>query len=212
MIVYNLIYLSNLYIYINIILWFSIILGDELRVPINFEPMEIGEVVDILKVTCGDIEYQCELHGICTPPQPQGPFNILQSTTESGLVTTEITFRNCFNTSCQWSCTVDHAAFRIVTPAATTATSGQLSSVTFSVNAKTEAKVAIAFEPQLEHLQQAKSSNGGVLQNSSIPAKLFVSCQSKPNLPSWTYYLKMKVLSDQPLVPGAAAAKPGEKK
>jgi hypothetical protein len=153
--------------------------GDEIRLPVNFEPTEIGEFRDTLTVSSVDGTYECELIGNCIPPVPQGPFQVEQG---SGAI--EIPFRNCFTSSCSWTCTIDSTAFRITTP------------VQLTVNAKTEAKCGIVFEPKDDQMEVP----GGF-----INAKLFITCSSKPHVPAWVYYVRGKVNK-------AAAAAPAAKK
>jgi hypothetical protein len=88
--------------------------GDDVRLSISFEPIEIGVVRDTLTVTSSTWgEYQCDLIATCTPPLPQGPFNFNRSGSGSGGETQNIPFRNCFNTSCTWNYSVDSPAFRL---------------------------------------------------------------------------------------------------
>jgi len=148
--------------------------GDDVHLPINFEPTEIGEFNDILTVSSNEFgTYQCELIGICVSPLPQGPYLI-----EQGANSVEIMFRNCYNSSYQWSCRIDSTAFKLIQPAA---------SESFLVNGKTEFKFVVGFDPSVEDISIA----GGI--GSFISAKMIVSCVSKPQSPSWTYYLKGKI-------------------
>ena len=140
--------------------------GDEIRVPISFEPTQIGEVRDVLEVASADGgTYTCELVAQCVAPLPQGPFNLL------GGAKVDIPFRNCFSASCNWSFAVDSAAF-------------SLAAATASVNAKTQGSCSVTFLPKEEH----RYVPGGV-----ITGKLFVTCSSKPDLPPWVFYLRGKV-------------------
>jgi hydrocephalus-inducing protein len=165
--------------------------GDEVRLNIQYEPTEIGEVEDTLTISSNEYgTYQCQLMGSCTPPMPQGPVFL-----EQGGSTVEIPFRNCFTTQTAWSLSVDCSAFRIVQPATLT---------NIMINAKTESKVGIVFDPNEEQIATALASE------SIITAKLFITCTSKPGVPSWVYYLKGKVLFDKPSAP--ANAKGAKKK
>jgi hydrocephalus-inducing protein len=141
--------------------------GDDVRLPIVFEPTVIGEVRDLLTVSSADGgEYICELIANCTAPLPQGPFNITQ-----GGPACDVSFRNCFDATCTWLFSVDSSAFR-------------LGATTASVNAKTQSTVAVFFEPKEEHM----GAPGGFLT-----AKLFVTCTSKPGTPPWVFYLRGKI-------------------
>eukprot|EP01033_Poteriospumella_lacustris_P008315 gene8315-5998_t len=161
--------------------------GEEMRLPIQFEPVSIGDFRDVVTIKGTDgAEYTCELIGHCTPPLPQGPVTIDNAGPATG---TEITFRNCFTQSCQWSFATDSPLFRVVTPA---------NNAPLSVNAKSEAKCMVVFEPRDE---ADLNVPGGV-----IPGKLFVTCTSKPEVPAWVYYLRGKV-SVKTAAPAPAAGK-----
>lgn len=156
--------------------------GDDIRLAVNFEPTEIGEFRDTLTINSAEGgTYECELIGTCIPPVPQGPFQV-----EQGAGVIEIPFRNCFTTTCNWTCSIDSTAFRITTP------------TQLSVNAKAEAKCGIAFEPKEDQME---------IPGGYINAKLFIACASKPHVPSWVYYVRGKINKA-----AAAAAPPGGKK
>jgi hydrocephalus-inducing protein len=141
--------------------------GDDVRVNVNFEPTEIGEIHDVLKVFSTESgEYLCELIGNCIAPLPQGPFNLVQG---SGSI--EIPFRNCFTSNCTWNFSIDSTAFRMVNASA-------------NVNAKSQGNCVVFFEPKEEHI----SVPGGF-----VSSKLFITCSSKPNLPPWVFYLRGKI-------------------
>lgn len=76
----------------------------------------------------------------------------------------EIKFRNCFEQSSGWTYRVDSPHFK------TNAASG-------TVNARTDGSVTVSFAPQ--------DGATGV-----INGKLFVSCDNKPDLAPWVFYLK----------------------
>jgi len=140
--------------------------GDEIRVPISFEPTQIGEVRDVLQIASAEGgTYTCELVAECVAPLPQGPFNLV------GGAKVDIPFRNCFSTTCNWSFAVDATAFT-------------LGATTASVNAKTQGTCSVTFLPKEEH----RNAPGGI-----ITGKLFVTCSSKPDLPPWVFYLRGKV-------------------
>ena len=139
--------------------------GADVRLPIAFEPTEIGEFSDVLNVTSTEGgDYICDIVGVCTAPLPQGPFNF----TEGASV--EVPFRNCFSSSCRWLFSVDSPHFRLPS-----------SSVT--VPAKTKGSCVVVFEPSAE----CHSSSGTI-----VAAKLFVKCESKQEIPPWVFYLKGK--------------------
>jgi hypothetical protein len=143
--------------------------GDDIRVPISFEPMEIGEVRDTLTLSSTSPEggtYTCEIVAVCTAPLPQGPFSL----TCGGKV--DIPFRNCFSSASNWNFAVDSTAYTVNTPNNT------------AVNAKSQGVVSVTFTPKEEHRNVA----GGV-----VTAKLFVTCVSKPDVPAWVFYLRGKV-------------------
>jgi hydrocephalus-inducing protein len=149
--------------------------GDDVRLSVSFEPIEIGVVRDTLTVTSATWgEYQCDLIATCTPPLPQGPFNFNRSGSSSGGETQNIPFRNCFNTSCTWNYSVDSPAFRLQSTQAT-------------VGAKSQGQCPVIFDPQGDYL----NTIGGV-----ISAKLFITCTSKPDMPPWVFYLRGIVGSD----------------
>lgn len=156
--------------------------GDEVRLAVQYEPTEIGEIEDTLVVGSTDYgSYQCQLLGTCTAPMPQGPFFL-----DQGAVPKEISFRNCFSMQCVWSLSVDCTAFRIVQPT---------SFNNISINAKTEFKVSVTFEPNENQIASALAAG------SIITGKLFITCLTKPSVPSWVYYLQGKVLFDKPTSP-----------
>jgi hydrocephalus-inducing protein len=50
--------------------------GFDVELPVVFEPTEIGEIRDVLKITSPEGgEYICDLIGKCQAPLPQGPFS-----------------------------------------------------------------------------------------------------------------------------------------
>jgi len=137
--------------------------GDDIRLPISFEPISIGEIRDTLTVSSPEGgEYTAELIAECVAPFPKGPFNF----TSGSIV--NIPFRNFFPSTCTWKFSTDSAAFTAIAPSA-------------SVNGKTEGQCQVKFEPKEEHLSVA----GG-----TITAKLFVQCADKPDLSPWVFYLR----------------------
>lgn len=81
--------------------------GTESSIQVKFEPEALGEIRDTLTLTSGGSEYKCSLHGIATPPLPQGPFIFTQ--------TQEIVFKNVFNEAHEFLFTSDNPHF-VVTP------------------------------------------------------------------------------------------------
>lgn len=148
--------------------------GDSIRLSVGYEPTEIGELRDMLVVQHPEWGYyECELVATCVPPMPQGPFNITQ-----GAGALDVPFRNCFTSSCAWTFTVDHPAYRLGAPTAT-------------VNAKTQGNCQVFFEPKEEHM----NTPGGF-----ITAKLFITCSlpAATNLPPWVFYLRGKIDANAP--------------
>ena len=106
------------------------------------------------------------------------------SFTQGGSV--DIPFRNCFPSQTNWSFSVDSAMF-------------QIKSSTASVAAKSQGSGSVVFS--------APDAPVGV-----VAAKLFVRCESKPDLPPWVFYLKGKVDPVDPNAPAAAASTGAKKK
>ena len=83
--------------------------GQDVRVPVAFEPMEIGTVHDTLTVTgANGVEYHCNIIAECVPAMPQGPFELTQG---GGAV--DIPFRNFFAAAEGWSFSTDNASFKV---------------------------------------------------------------------------------------------------
>lgn len=155
--------------------------GEEVKLPINFEPTEIGEFHDSLMISSNEFgHYQCELVGVCIPPVPQGPYLV-----EQGGNPVDIMFRNCFTVNCSWSCRTDSSAFKLIMPSAEG----------FSVNAKAEFKCTVSFDPSQEQIASA----GGV--GSFIAAKMMISCDTKPQIPPWIFYLRGKITGNSNAAP-----------
>lgn len=141
--------------------------GNEARINIGFEPVAVGSFQDTLIVSHPEGgEYICELVANCSAPLPQGPFSVTQG--KSGV---DIPFRNPFPQQCAFSFSVDSPAFKV----------GSNSS---NVPPKSEGKIAVTFDPQGDLL----STPSGI-----INAKLFVNCTTRPDAPSWVFYLKGKI-------------------
>jgi hydrocephalus-inducing protein len=134
--------------------------GSQMKVPVTFEPTELGQKTDTLTLTTADGgTYTCVLSGKCTPPMPQGPFDIAAGSSR------DISFRNCFSAPAAWSFTVDSPHFKVSTASA-------------NVGAKSDGSVGVSFNPQ---------ENAPV---GPITAKLFVGCTDKPDVPAWIFYLR----------------------
>jgi len=138
--------------------------GVQMKVPVVFEPEEIGTTNDTLTLTTADgAKYVCELVAICTAPLPQGPFDLAAGGSRS------LDFRNCFSTSANFSISVDSPSFKV-------------GSTSASVGAKSNGSVSVSFAPE-----------EGSVAGSTISAKLFVRCVDRSDVPPWVYYLRGKV-------------------
>ncbi|XP_027883649.1 hydrocephalus-inducing protein homolog isoform X2 [Xiphophorus couchianus] len=82
--------------------------GSEVKVDVRFEPHELGEVRGQVTLN-SDIggEYIFPLHGVCTFPRPQGPYNI------KGGGSVSIPFKNVFLTTTTFSFKVDNPCFTV---------------------------------------------------------------------------------------------------
>ncbi|XP_014872344.1 hydrocephalus-inducing protein-like isoform X2 [Poecilia latipinna] len=83
-------------------------LGLEVKVDVRFEPHQLGEVRGQLTLN-SDIggEYIFPLHGVCTFPRPQGPYNI------KGGGSVSIPFKNVFPKTTAFSLKVDNPCFNV---------------------------------------------------------------------------------------------------
>lgn len=143
--------------------------GDDARQSVRFEPTSIGEVRDVLFITSPEGgDYECELVGRCVPPLPLGPYNFVAGASQA------IPFRNCFDETCQWSFVVDSPSF-------------QVSTSTASVAAKSEGSCSVTFN------QIADSASAATSQNDTVTSKLFIRCDTKPDIPPWIVYLRGKI-------------------
>jgi hydrocephalus-inducing protein len=144
--------------------------GVDARLPITFEPADIGVQHDVLTLTSpeGGL-YECELVGRCVPPMPLGPYNFVQG------LSMDIPFRNCFNESCQWSFIVDSPHFTLATATAT-------------VVAKTDSVCTVVYQYVADDASAASA-----MATDGVTAKLFIRCISKPSVPPWIVYLRGKV-------------------
>ncbi len=137
--------------------------GEDVRVAVTFEAVEVGTVSDTLTITApGGVEYISEVSARCVPAMPQGPYVMSQGGS------TDISFRNYFSSAEGWSFAVDSPHFKAGAPSA-------------QVPAKSEGKVSVSFNPAEDH---------GVHDGASLSAKLFVTCTGKPDLAPFVFYLK----------------------
>ena len=149
--------------------------GSDIKLAITYEPMEVGEVRDVITLTHPDGgEYVCELVATCIAPTPQGPFYVSRGKS------VDIPFRNIFASATSFTYSIDSPAFKINSPSAT-------------VPPKSQGTCAVTFDPQGDLLH----TPGGV-----IGAKLFIKCSTKPDL-SWIMYLSGAI--GDPSVPVEAA-------
>lgn len=160
--------------------------GQESKLEVQFEPMNLGEFTDVLTLTSPDGgEYTCDLIGQCIPPVPIGPFSM-----DKG-ASVDIPFRNCFSKTCEWLFSLDSPSFRITNSTA-------------SVAAKSSGSCSILFEPTAEVI--AANPGGG-----TVHGKLFINCKTNPDIPPWIFYLKGRFESGAVAAPAGGAA-PAKKK
>jgi hypothetical protein len=133
--------------------------GQDVRVKVVFEPSEMGEVTDSLKITSKAFgSYECSLVGVCKPQLPQGPFVM----GNGGGV--DLEFRNVFDGPMKFDFKVDHPSF--VCACAGVQEMGPRSAK--AVNVKYTA--AEGAGPK-------------------VSAKLSVRCVGREDIPAWTFYL-----------------------
>jgi len=137
--------------------------GEEMVLGVTFEPTEIGKVSDILTITSE--EGGEYTCELSATCNPPLPQGPFAFSKGSSV---DIPFRNCFPAQASWAFQVDSPLF-------------QIKSSTASVGPKAAGSVTVVFEPTLE-------TPVGV-----VSAKLFVRCESKPELPPWVFYLKGKI-------------------
>lgn len=112
--------------------------GETLRLGVTFDPSEIGECRGILKVFHPEGgSYECDLVALCSPPAPQGPFNISAGNSIS------VPFRNCFTSSQLWNFSVDSPNFKLATSSLTVA-------------GKSDGACTVAFDPKIPGNSNAK--------------------------------------------------------
>jgi hydrocephalus-inducing protein len=103
--------------------------GVQLKVPVTFEPTEIGTTKDTLTLTAADGgKYTCELVATCTAPLPQGPFDLAPGGSRA------VDFRNCFPAAANFAFSVDSPSFKV-------------GSASANVGAKSNGSVSVSFAP-----------------------------------------------------------------
>jgi hypothetical protein len=103
--------------------------GVQLKVPVIFEPTEIGTTKDTLTLTAPDGgKYTCELVATCTAPLPQGPFDLAPGGSRA------VDFRNCFPAAANFTFSVDSPSFKVGAASA-------------NVGAKSNGSVSVSFAP-----------------------------------------------------------------
>jgi hydrocephalus-inducing protein len=138
--------------------------GVQVKVPVKFEPTDIGSTHDTLTLSTPDGgRYTCELVAECIAPLPQGPFDLTPGANRA------IDFRNCFDAGASFAFSVDSSHYKVGSASAT-------------VGAKSNGSVTVSFSPTEE-----------AAAGSTISAKLFVQCVDRPDVPPWVYYLRGKV-------------------
>ncbi|XP_014823906.1 PREDICTED: hydrocephalus-inducing protein-like [Poecilia mexicana] len=122
--------------------------GSEVKVDVRFEPHQLGEVRGQLTLN-SDIggEYIFPLHGVCTFPRPQGPYNI------KGGGSVSIPFKNVFPKTTAFSLKSDHPDFIV----------DKNVSVLPGFPSGSEVKVDVRFEPH-----QLGAVRGQLTLNSDI--------------------------------------------
>jgi hypothetical protein len=82
--------------------------GHDVRVQVVFEPAEIGEIRDTLRLKSDAFgEYECTLIGICKPQLPRGPFEIASGGS------LDVEFRNVFDSALDFSFVTDDPQFTV---------------------------------------------------------------------------------------------------
>uniref|UniRef100_K3W9Q9 MSP domain-containing protein n=1 Tax=Globisporangium ultimum (strain ATCC 200006 / CBS 805.95 / DAOM BR144) TaxID=431595 RepID=K3W9Q9_GLOUD len=159
--------------------------GKNHAVQIKFEPEALGEIRDTLTLFADTVgEYKCTLHGVSVPPLPQGPFVFAASSAR------EIEFRNVFSTHKDFEVMVDNPRFT-------------LSTKSLSIPAKSSKVITVKVDPSAVSAsasgtttsastagKPAAASSSQEAAPSLLTGKLFVSCPSQKELPSWVYYLE----------------------
>lgn len=143
--------------------------GKTHSVPIRFEPEAIGEVRDVVVLQSDTVgEYKCALHGVATPPLPQGPFVFAGSI--------DLEFKNVFSVPMEFDVIAD-SPFIL------------LASKTLSIPAKAAKTIGVKVDPAVMASGNSKPTPG------TLTAKLFVSCPSMKELPPWVFYLEAQGLA-----------------
>jgi hydrocephalus-inducing protein len=138
--------------------------GKTHSIPIRFEPEAIGEVRDVLVLQSDTVgEYKCALHGVATPPLPQGPFVFAGSI--------DLEFKNVFSVPMEFDVITDSPLII-------------LAAKTLSIPAKTAKTISVKVDAAAMASGSSKPTLG------ALTAKLFVSCPSMKELPPWVFYLE----------------------
>lgn len=138
--------------------------GKTHSIPVKFEPEAIGEVLDVLVLQSDTVgKYRCALHGMATPPLPQGPFVFASAI--------DLEFKNVFSVPMEFDVIADSP--HII-----------LAAKTMSIPTKTSKTIGVKVDPA------AVASGSGKPNPGNLSAKLFVSCPSMKELPPWVFYLE----------------------
>ena len=75
--------------------------GQELQVEVTFEPSSIGDdyhdTLVVSSITGG--EYECQVNGVCLPPKPSGPFEVVKVMQTGFLSTTPVALHNLLSSN-----------------------------------------------------------------------------------------------------------------
>ncbi|KAF1330314.1 Hydrocephalus-inducing protein, partial [Globisporangium splendens] len=154
-------------------------------VQIKFEPEALGEIRDTLTLFADTVgEYKCTLHGVSVPPLPQGPIVFAESSTR------EIEFRNMFSMPKDFEVVVDNPRFTLSTKSLSIpAKSSKVTTVKVDPSALSSSASGVTTSAATAGKPAPTSSSQGA-PPSLLTGKLFVSCPSQKELPSWVYYLE----------------------
>jgi len=131
--------------------------GQTFSVDVVYEPEMLGDVKDVLVLTSkAGGTYKCDLLGTCSPALPQGPFKM------NAGASAEISFKNIFNESQQFTFVTDKGSFDV-------------SDANASIPSKQSKTVKVTFKPG----DGPKEQSG----------KMLVSCKNMPDVPPWVFYL-----------------------
>eukprot|EP00743_Colponemidia_sp_Colp-15_P000860 GILK01000949.1.p1 GENE.GILK01000949.1~~GILK01000949.1.p1 ORF type:complete len:1078 (+),score=227.51 GILK01000949.1:666-3899(+) len=108
--------------------------GVEVRVDVRYEPSSLGDSkANLIIASPEGGDFVCSLHGVCAPPNAQGPITIMNGKSAT------IEFRNPFVEPMEFSFKVDHPSF--VVSSAKGGASGQ------RIDSKKTASVQVSFKP-----------------------------------------------------------------